>query len=86
MGYTTTSFMLPRAELANMGFAMVLYANAALQAAMCVMQSVLGHLRDHGSIDGVADQLAAFTERQRIVAKPHFDALDKKYAEYGEAS
>ncbi len=78
--------MLPRAELAKMGFAMVLYANAALQAAMCAMQSVLGHLRDHGSIDGVADQLAAFTERQRIVAKPHFDALDKKYAEYGEAS
>ncbi len=78
--------LLPRAELANMGFAMVLYANAALQAAVSAVQSVLGHLRDQGSIDGVADQLADFTERQRMVAKPHFDALDKKYAEYGEAS
>ena len=72
--------MLPRAELETMGYALVLYANAALQAAVAGMQTVLGHLKAQGSLDGVADKLAGFAERQRLVNKPHFDALEKKYS------
>jgi len=72
--------MVPRAELEAMGYALVLYANAALQAAVAGMQTVLGHLKDSGSLDGVADKLAGFAERQRLVNKPHFDALEKKYS------
>ena len=72
--------MLPRAELETMGYALVLYANAALQAAVAGMQTVLGHLKAHGSLDGVSDRLADFSERQRLVNKPHFDALEKKYS------
>jgi 2-methylisocitrate lyase-like PEP mutase family enzyme len=38
--------MLGLEEFRRMGFALVLYANAALQAAMLAMQQVLGHLED----------------------------------------
>jgi 2-methylisocitrate lyase-like PEP mutase family enzyme len=72
--------MLGRDELTKMGFAMILYANAALQASIAGMQKVLGHLKAHGSLAAVSDQLAGFEERQRIVTKPHFDALEKKYS------
>jgi len=44
------------------------------------MQKVLGHLKANGSLDGVSDQLATFVERQRLVQKPRFDALEKKYS------
>jgi 2-methylisocitrate lyase-like PEP mutase family enzyme len=72
--------MLGLDELTKMGFSMILYANAALQASMAGMQKVLGHLKSHGSLDAVSDQLAGFSERQRIVCKPQFDSLEKKYA------
>jgi 2-methylisocitrate lyase-like PEP mutase family enzyme len=72
--------ILGQRELAEMGYAMVLYANAALQAAVTGMQQVLGHILRTGSIDGVVDQVASFAERQRLVNKPAFDALEQKYA------
>ncbi|HTT47834.1 MAG TPA: oxaloacetate decarboxylase [Pseudolabrys sp.] len=72
--------MIPLDELERMGFAMVLYANAALQASVAGMQKVLGHLKANGSLAGVANELASFDERQRLVQKPHFDALEKKYS------
>jgi 2-methylisocitrate lyase-like PEP mutase family enzyme len=72
--------MLGLDELTKMGFSMILYANAALQASIAGMQKVLGHLKSHGSLDAVSDQLAGFSERQRIVCKPQFDSLEKKYA------
>jgi 2-methylisocitrate lyase-like PEP mutase family enzyme len=72
--------MVPREELEKMGYALVLYANAALQAAVAGMQTVLGHLKAQGSLDGVSDKLVGFAERQRLVNKPHFDALEKKYS------
>ena len=67
-------------ELERMGYAMVLYANAALQASIAGMQNVLGHLKAYGSLEGASDQLASFTERQRLVSKSRFDALEKKYS------
>ncbi|HZL40641.1 MAG TPA: oxaloacetate decarboxylase [Pseudolabrys sp.] len=67
-------------ELEKMGFAMVLYANAALQASIAGMQKVLGHLKERGSLDGISDHLAGFEERQRLVSKPRYDALEKKYS------
>lgn len=72
--------MLPREEFEKLGYALVLYANAALQAAVAGMQDVLGHLKERGSLDGASDKLAGFAERQRLVNKPRFDALEKKYS------
>jgi 2-methylisocitrate lyase-like PEP mutase family enzyme len=72
--------MLGLDALEKMGFSMVLYANAALQASIAGMQKVLGHLKTNGSLDGASDQVAGFEERQRLVGKTRFDDLEKKYS------
>jgi 2-methylisocitrate lyase-like PEP mutase family enzyme len=64
-----------------MGFAGVLYANASLQAALRAAYEVLGSLKEHGSLDQVADRLASFDERQRVVNKPLWDAMEARYKE-----
>ena len=68
-----------RAILAEQGFSMVLYANAALQAALRASREVLESLRDTGSLAAVADRLAGFEERQAAVAKDRWDALEARY-------
>lgn len=68
-----------RERLAEMGFSAVLYANAALQAALKASYEVLGALKRDGSLAGVAERLASFDERQRAVAKGHWDALETRY-------
>ena len=68
-----------RATLADMRFAMVLYANAALQAAVKGAVDVLAALKREGSLDGVADRLASFDERQRVVQKAAWDALAERF-------
>ena len=72
--------MLSQAELTGLGFALVLYANAALQASLRAMQDVLGHLQRCGSLAGAEDRLAGFEERQRIVGKGAYDRLEARYA------
>ncbi len=73
--------VLPQATLHEMGFAIALYANAALQAAVTAMQDVLGALKRDGALDAVRERVASFAERQRLVQKPRFDALEEKYRE-----
>jgi len=68
-----------REVLAENGFALVLYANATLQAALRASHRVLTALRDEGSLDSVADLLAGFDERQRAVNKDYWDGLEAKY-------
>jgi 2-methylisocitrate lyase-like PEP mutase family enzyme len=72
--------MIGFGELETMGYSMVLYANAALQASVAGMQKVLGHLKERGSLDGAAGELASFAERQRLVGKPRYDELEKRYS------
>ena len=69
-----------REELAEMGFALVLYANAALQGAILGMQRALGELKERGRLDESAAFVAGFEERQRLVQKPLFDELNRRYA------
>ncbi|MDN5926814.1 MAG: isocitrate lyase/phosphoenolpyruvate mutase family protein [Hyphomicrobiales bacterium] len=66
-------------ELDGMGFALVLYANVALQGAVHGMQAALGQLRREGKLDE-SGPVASFKERQRLVQKPLFDQLEKRYA------
>ena len=68
-----------RAALADMGFSIVLYANAALQAALRASYEVLGALKATGSLASVAERLASFDERQRSVAKHGWDQLETRY-------
>lgn len=70
---------LANARLKELGFAGVLYANTALQAAMLGMQRALSHLKQHGQIGNASDLLASFSERQRLVDLPGFQELERKY-------
>ena len=70
---------VPRETLREMGFSFVLYANAALQAALKAAQDVLTALRDDGSLINVRDRLASFEERQRMVDKARYDRLEALY-------
>jgi 2-methylisocitrate lyase-like PEP mutase family enzyme len=70
---------LPNEKLRALGFAAVLYANVALQSALRGMQEALSVLRRDGRM-GDASRLAVdFAERQRLVGKAEFDALERKY-------
>ncbi len=68
-----------REKLAELGFSVVLYANAALQAALKASYDVLSVLKHEGSLRSVADRLASFEERQRTVAKGEWDAREARY-------
>ena len=70
---------LANEKLRELGFAGVLYANTALQAAILGMQRALAHLRQHGRIGDAADLLSSFAERQRLVDLGAFQALERKY-------
>jgi 2-methylisocitrate lyase-like PEP mutase family enzyme len=72
--------IIDRAKAAELGFSLVLYANAALQGAVLGMQKALTALRDQGVLGEDPSLIAPFAERQRLVDKPHYDALEKRYA------
>ena len=68
-----------QAKLAEFGFSAVLYANAALQAALKASYDVLRTLSRDGSLAAVTDRLASFEERQRVVAKDVWDERESRY-------
>jgi 2-methylisocitrate lyase-like PEP mutase family enzyme len=72
--------MLPAAELGELGFSIVLYANSALRGALFGARAVLEELRSTGSTAGALDRMIEWEERQRLVGKPAFDDLSDRYA------
>ena len=66
-------------ELGELGYGLVLYANAALQGAVAGMQKALGVLRETRRLDEDPALVASFAERQRLVRKPEMDVLDQRY-------
>jgi 2-methylisocitrate lyase-like PEP mutase family enzyme len=66
-------------ELGQLGYGIVLYANAALQGALAGMQRALTVLRDTQRVDEDPALVAPFKERQRLVGKPAWDELEKRY-------
>ena len=70
---------LGQRRFAELGFGCVLYANAALQAALRASHDVLAALKKEGSLASVAGQLAGFDVRQRAAAKPKYDELERRY-------
>ncbi|RYF54205.1 MAG: carboxyvinyl-carboxyphosphonate phosphorylmutase, partial [Comamonadaceae bacterium] len=71
--------VLDGGELARLGFAIVLYANAALQGAVLGMQGSLRSLKKNGRLDEDPTLVVPFKERQRLVGKPLIDELERKY-------
>jgi len=71
-------------ELGRLGFGIVLYANAALQGAIAGMQKALTTLRDVRRLDEESGVVTPFKERQRLVGKPEWDELEKRYSSRSE--
>lgn len=67
-------------EARQMGCAMLLYANVALQSAVFGMQSALSVLKADGRVDETTPGIASFDDRQRLVRKPEFGELDRLHA------
>lgn len=68
-----------RDQLAQWGFSIILYANAALRAAQRNVTIVLEHLRRDGTTDAVSDLISTWKERQEAVGKSYFDELEERY-------
>ena len=66
-------------ELSQLGYGLVLYANAALQGALAGMQRTLTQLRETQRIDEDPGLVTPFAERQRLVGKGVWDGLEEKY-------
>ena len=67
-------------QLGELGYGIVLYANAALQGAVMGMQKTLTTLRDAKEVREDSGLVTPFAERQRLVGKGEWDALEKRYA------
>jgi 2-methylisocitrate lyase-like PEP mutase family enzyme len=72
--------IVDRARAAEMGFSLILYANAALQGAVHGMQAALRTLQDNGTLGEASGLIATFAERQRLIDKPRFDEMERRYA------
>jgi 2-methylisocitrate lyase-like PEP mutase family enzyme len=64
---------------AQMGYGIVLYANAALQGAVKGMTAALETLRRTGRLDEDSGLVATFAQRQQLVQKDLFDELGDRY-------
>ncbi|SNQ48362.1 2,3-dimethylmalate lyase [Frankia canadensis] len=78
--------MIPADELGALGYSLVLYANAAMRGAMRGAQLVLASLREHGESRHVLDAMIGWSERQTLVNKPAYDALEQRYRVSPDAS
>lgn len=67
-------------ELGELGYGLVLYANAALQGAVMGMQKALTVLRDEKEVREDSGLVTPFAERQRLVGKPEWDTLERRYS------
>lgn len=73
--------LLGAAELADLGYRIVLYANTALRVAARAAQAALVELRSRGDTRGLLDRMLGWQERQAIVGLPELEALAERYAE-----
>lgn len=67
------------AELGAMGYRVALYPNTLLRVAMQAVQNALTTLRDEGSSAALVPQMVTWTERQRLVGLPEYEALERDY-------
>lgn len=71
--------MLPREDFAALGFAGMLYANAAMQSAMLAMKRTMAHLSKVGSLAGAEADILSFDDRQTFVNYAQWTDLEKRY-------
>jgi len=71
--------IIDQATAAEAGYGCLLYANAALQAALLGMKRALTELQVLGRLDEQSGLTASFVERQRLVDKGLYDELERRY-------
>lgn len=71
---------LSQARLAELGFGIVLYANAALQGAVLGMQQAFAALSATGMLEENPALVVPFAERQRLVDKARYEEMEQRYA------
>jgi 2-methylisocitrate lyase-like PEP mutase family enzyme len=72
--------ILPLEQLGELGFSVVLYANAALRSAQRAVSHAFAELRASGITTNLLDSMATWDERQEAVGKPYYDELEARYA------
>jgi 2-methylisocitrate lyase-like PEP mutase family enzyme len=71
--------IVAQTKLAAMGFTLIVYANSAMRASAQGAREVLDHLHRHGSTQAITDRLITWDDRQSLVRKPEFEALEARY-------
>ena len=69
------------AELAALGFKIVLYSNTALRVAATAVERAFSRLREEGSSESLLPELWSWEKRQGLVGLPAWEALDRDIAE-----
>jgi 2-methylisocitrate lyase-like PEP mutase family enzyme len=72
--------VFPRAELAEMGYSIALYANAVMRGGLLGMRAVASHLLTAGDTIDAMDLIADWSVRQNLVRKSVYDDMVDRYA------
>ena len=72
---------VPLEDLAEMGFRIVLYANAILRMALTGAQRALDELHVSGGTTGIIDEMATWSQRQEAVDLPQWLELDERISD-----
>jgi 2-methylisocitrate lyase-like PEP mutase family enzyme len=73
--------LVPAADLADLGYRLMIMPSDLQRAAIRAMQIVAETLLHERSSARVRDQLASFADREEVVSLAEWTALDKRYAE-----
>jgi 2-methylisocitrate lyase-like PEP mutase family enzyme len=77
--------LLSASELAELGYAVVLFANTALRVAARAARDALTELRRTGDASVLQDRMLGWDERQALVGLPEIEALEDRYGARGPA-
>jgi 2-methylisocitrate lyase-like PEP mutase family enzyme len=69
--------LLPEAELLDMGFNIILYANAALYLGSFAIRQGLEVLSKQRTTESLLDRMTSFQERQRLIGLDRVDAAER---------
>jgi 2-methylisocitrate lyase-like PEP mutase family enzyme len=75
--------LLSAGELADLGYAIVLFANTALRVGALATQEALRELRRTGDAVPLVDRMLGWQERQDLVGLPEIEALERRYTSHG---
>ncbi len=67
------------AELGDMGYGAVIFANAAMRMAAAAVRDTFAEMRATGDTRGLLDRMLSWPDRQALVGLPEIEALEARY-------